>query len=176
MDEKKLIKRALTDREAFGEIVDLYYKEVFRYIYKRTFDRELSKDLTQETFLRALKYLNSFKGKTLFIFYLLRIATNLINDHFKNEKRLRDIKDKHLNSVSAKRDIRSDSYDYSFMFDYLKKLPEIQQTAITLVYFEDKNIKEAAIIMGKSYAVTRIILHSALSNLKKEIKKDIKNF
>ena len=176
MDEKELIKRALTDRSAFNEIVSLHYKEVFNYIYKRTLDRELSKDLTQETFLRALKYLHSFKGKTPFIFYLLRIATNLINDHFKNEKRLRNIKDKHLNFVSAKRDVQSDSYDYSFVFDCLKKLPEIQQTVITLVYFEDKSIKEAAIIMRKSYAVTRIALHRALNNLKKEIKKNIKNF
>ncbi len=46
MNEKKLIKRALTDRNAFYEIAHLHYKEVLTYIYKRTLDRELSKDLT----------------------------------------------------------------------------------------------------------------------------------
>ena len=83
MDEKELVKKAIKDREAFGEIVDIYYKEVIGYIYKRTFDKELSKDLTQETFLRALKYLGTYKGKSPFIFWLLRIATNVINLYYR---------------------------------------------------------------------------------------------
>jgi len=48
MDEKELVKKAIKDREAFGEIVDIYYKEVIGYIYKRTFDKELSRILPRK--------------------------------------------------------------------------------------------------------------------------------
>ena len=85
MDEKKLVQEALKDREAFSKIVDLYYKEIFGYIYKRTLDKEISKDLTQETFLKALKYLSSYKGKCPLSAWLLKIATNAINEHYRKE-------------------------------------------------------------------------------------------
>lgn len=85
MDEKKLVQEALKDREAFSKIVDLYYKEIFGYIYKRTLDKEISKDLTQETFLKALKYLSSYKGKAPLTAWLLKIATNAINEHYRKE-------------------------------------------------------------------------------------------
>ena len=52
MDEKKLVQEALKDREAFSKIVDLYYKEVFGYIYKRTLDKEIQKTLLRKNSLR----------------------------------------------------------------------------------------------------------------------------
>ena len=48
MDEKKLVQEALKDREAFSKIVDLYYKEIFGYIYNRTLDKEIQKTLLRK--------------------------------------------------------------------------------------------------------------------------------
>ncbi len=138
MDEKELIKRALSDRDAFGDIVNFYYREVFNYIYRRTFNKEDAKDLTQETFLRALKYLNSFKGRSPIIFWLLRIATNVTNDHFnkeiKNSRSLRQ-PSRILSDESTSFD---DFSDYAFLYKYIGELPPVQQTVITLIHFETK--------------------------------------
>ena len=170
MDEKELIKRALSDREAFSEIINLYFQDVFRYIYRRTFNKEDAKGLTQETFLRALKYLNSFKGRSPITFWLLRIATNVTNNHFnkkiKNSRSLRD-PPRILSDESTSFD---DFSDYASLYKYIGELPPVHQTVITLIHFENKTMKETALIIGRSVSQTRRIYHSALDNLRKKCK------
>lgn len=177
MDERELIKRALSNREAFSEIVNLHYREVFNYIYKRTLNKEASKDLTQETFLRAVKYLHSFKSKSPFIFWILRIATNVINDYFnkeiKNSKLIRGYSRVITDGLNNPSD---DFTDYSILYKYIMELPTIQQAVITLIHFENRTMKETALIIGCSVPHTRKIYHAALDNLKKKMEKDVKNF
>jgi len=173
MDEKELVKKAIKDREAFGEIVDIYYKEVIGYIYKRTFDKELSKDLTQETFLRALKYLGTYKGKSPFIFWLLRIATNVINLYYRkeiNENRfIKKYEETHSENTSI---LPTDNIDYSVIHEYIKTLPTIEQTVLTLVFFEHRDLKDVALIINRRENSTRKIYYRALNNLKKNTKID----
>jgi len=176
MDEKKLIQKALKDRESFSEIVSLYYKEIFKYIYRRTLDKELSKDLTQETFLRALKYLPSYKGKSLFIFWLLRIATNVINDHFRKEINENTFLKTTSNTYLNEQDSPEDQIDYEFIHKCMSKLSLREQAVITLIFFEHKNIKDAAFIIGKTANAMRRLYYRALIDLKKEIKKKCNNF
>ena len=145
MNEKELISGALNDRESYAQIVNLYYKETSNYIYKRTFDKEVAKDLTQETFLRALKYLPSFKGKSSFIFWLLKIATNLINNYYKKEIRSAKLL-KNYSKIELNNGLMPiDSNDCMFILDYIKKLSITQQTVITLIFFENKDLQEVAV-------------------------------
>jgi RNA polymerase sigma-70 factor (ECF subfamily) len=175
MNEKELISGALNDRESYAQIVNLYYKEISNYIYKRTFDKEVAKDLTQETFLRALKYLPSFKGKSSFIFWLLKIATNLINNYYKKEIRSAKLL-KNYSKIELNNGLMPiDSNDCMFILDYIKKLSITQQTVITLIFFENKDLQEVAVAIKRSVAVTRIVYYRALDNLRERIEKDIIN-
>lgn len=172
MDEKKLIQKALKDRESFSEIVSLYYKEIFKYIYRRTLDKEISKDLTQETFLRALKYLGSFRGTNPFVFWLLRIATNVINTYYRKEIKDNKLLKKSQETYSEEQNsFPDDTVDYKFIYEYINELSPREQTVITLVFFEHKSIKEVALIIGRAASTTKEIYYSALKNLKKEMKK-----
>jgi RNA polymerase sigma-70 factor (ECF subfamily) len=173
MDEKELVKKATKDREAFGEIVDIYYKEVLGYIYKRTFDKELSKDLTQETFLRALKYLDTYKGQSPFIFWLLRIATNAINVYYRkeiNENRfIKKYEGTHSENTSI---LHTGDVNYRVIHEYIKTLSTIEQTVVTLVFFEQKSLKDVALIINYSENSTRKVYYRALRNLKKKLEND----
>ena len=173
MDEKKLIQKALKDRESFSEIVSLYYKEIFKYIYRRTLDKELSKDLTQEIFLRALKYLPSYKGKSLFIFWLLRIATNVINDHYRKEINENTFLKTNKNIYYTEQDNPEDQIDYEFIHKYMSKLSLREQAVVTLIFFEHKNIKDAAFIIGKTVNATRRLYYRALNDLRKKNEKKV---
>ncbi len=53
--DRRLIKKIKkkSDRAAANELISIYYKEVYSYVYKQTVDKELSMDLTQEIFLLA---------------------------------------------------------------------------------------------------------------------------
>ncbi len=176
MDEKKLVQEALKDREAFSKIVDLYYKEIFGYIYKRTLDKEISKDLTQETFLKALKYLSSYKGKAPLTAWLLKIATNAINEHYRKEINentfLRTNKEIHY----PDQDNPEDQIDYELLHQCISELSLKEQAVITLMFFEHKDIKETAFIIGKSVSATRRLYHKALNDLREKVEKKCNNF
>lgn len=87
--ELKLIDRILnnSDRDAADELVSQHYKNIYKHIYINLKDEELSMDLTQETFIAALKGLGTFDaGKASFGTWLSRIADNKITDYFRSRQ------------------------------------------------------------------------------------------
>ena len=72
---------------AFGELFDRYYDVVFRYVLFRMGDRTLAEDVTQETFLRALRRISSvsYQGRDIGAWFVT-IARNLIFDHVKSSR------------------------------------------------------------------------------------------
>jgi RNA polymerase sigma factor (sigma-70 family) len=72
---------------AFSELFDRYYDVVFRYVLFRMNDRTLAEDVTQETFLRALRRITSvtYQGRDIGAWFVT-IARNLIFDHVKSSR------------------------------------------------------------------------------------------
>lgn len=84
-----LISRILNnnDRDAADELVTQYYKAVYKHIYIKLKDEELSMDLTQETFISALKGLGGFNiERASFKTWLTRIADNKVTDYFRSRQ------------------------------------------------------------------------------------------
>jgi RNA polymerase sigma-70 factor (ECF subfamily) len=52
--EEKLVERAKNSSEAFGELYDMYYDQIFRYALRRSADIDLANDVTSVVFLKAL--------------------------------------------------------------------------------------------------------------------------
>jgi len=76
--DSRLIERFKAgDREAFDRIVDRYRRDVYRIAYRMTANHEDADDVSQETFLRAYKALDSFRGDASLKTWLFRIAMNL---------------------------------------------------------------------------------------------------
>ncbi|MCS7022326.1 MAG: sigma-70 family RNA polymerase sigma factor [Gemmataceae bacterium] len=71
------------DRTAFAQLVERYWERLYRWLYQLTQDRHAAEDLTQETFLKALAGLNSFRLGSNFRAWLFRIGHN----NFVNRKR-----------------------------------------------------------------------------------------
>jgi len=79
-NEKDLIERAKTDREAFADLYNLLSRLVSNYVYRRTRDVHAMEDLVSNVFLIALRKLPRFRYRGVpFRFWLLRIATNEVN-------------------------------------------------------------------------------------------------
>jgi RNA polymerase sigma-70 factor (ECF subfamily) len=68
------------DLRAFEELVRLYQAEVFRFAWHLTRDRSLAEDITQETFLRAFRFINGYRGTQRFGSWLFAIARNCSMD------------------------------------------------------------------------------------------------
>lgn len=71
------------DRAAFARLVDRYWDRLYRWLYHLTRDRHAAEDLTQETFLKALAAIQSFRAGTNFRAWVFRIGHN----NFVNGKR-----------------------------------------------------------------------------------------
>lgn len=68
------------DLRAFEELVRLYQAEVFRFAWHLTRDRTLAEDVTQDTFLRAFRFIHGYRGGQRFGSWLFAIARNCSMD------------------------------------------------------------------------------------------------
>ena len=84
----ELVHRAQTgDAEGFGLLYDRYVDVVFRYLHHRVGDRATAEDFTSETFVRALRRIDSlsFQGRDVGA-WLVTIARNIVLDHVKSSR------------------------------------------------------------------------------------------
>ena len=85
--EKKLVEEAKKDPAAFGRLFEEYYPRILKYASFRTGNAEIARDVTSETFFKALKNLWQFRWMGYsFSSWLYRIAGNEINMYFRRLK------------------------------------------------------------------------------------------
>src|SRR5579884_1503611 len=97
VEEHGLIRTAqLGDRRAFAALVDRYWDRLYRWLYHLTHDRHAAEDLAQETFLKALRHLGSFRAGTNFGAWLFRIAHNAWVNQARGAARARQPVPEHL--------------------------------------------------------------------------------
>jgi len=89
-DEAALVRDAQRgDRPAAAALVERYWDRLYRWLYHLTHDRHTAEDLAQDTFLKALAHLQSFRAGTNFRAWLFRIAHNSWANHARSASRPR---------------------------------------------------------------------------------------
>jgi RNA polymerase sigma-70 factor (ECF subfamily) len=79
-DPRTLARARQGDLDAFEDLVRAYQADVWRFAYHLTRDRSMADDVTQDAFLRAFRFLKSFRGDSKFTSWLFRIARNCAMD------------------------------------------------------------------------------------------------
>ncbi|WP_239676570.1 sigma-70 family RNA polymerase sigma factor [Natronosporangium hydrolyticum] len=170
-----LVERAQAgESEAFGLLYDRYVETVFKFIYFRVGNRQLAEDLTSDTFLRALKRINSFtwQGRDLGA-WLVTIARNLVADHFKSgryrlEVATGDVLD------SDKEDRGPEGTPETVVVDHItnvtllsavKQLNPEQQECIVLRFLQGFSVAETAQAMGKNEGAIKALQYRAVRAL-----------
>ncbi len=182
-DEKELVQRAKKDKEAFGEIYECYYSQIFNYSLKRTANVKIAQDVTSEVFFSALKNLWKFRWQNISLsFWLYRIAANEISNYFrKNNKYVSLDKmtedgnfdpagttDLHAEYLEAQDQIERHQ-DFLKIQKVISGLPEKYQEALVLKYFENKKIKDISKIMGTKEGTVKSLIHRGLEKIKDEL-------
>lgn len=180
-NEKELIERAKKDPEAFSEIYDFYYPQIFGYVLKRVANVEVAKDITSETFFKCLKNIEKFKWRGIsFSSWIFKIASNEIANFFRKgkykpisfekiSKRLAFEKNPSKEILEAEEKLKKEK-DFLKLHQKISKLPILYQEVISLKYFEKKKIREIAEILGKKEGTVKSLIHRAIERLKKEMK------
>ncbi len=157
------------DKEAFGELYDIYLKPIFRYVYFKVGNREDAEDLTEQVFLKAWQYIDKYNSKkSFFSSWLYIIAKNQVIDHYRQNKKnieLEDwLKETHIQPEGQAK-VEQELLQKK-IFKKIKKLPEKQQEIIILKFFENLSNKEIAKIVNKPEGAIRILQYRALKKLK----------
>ncbi|WP_042454723.1 RNA polymerase sigma factor [Neobacillus dielmonensis] len=152
-------------------LVRRHYKLVYSFLYRMTGDKELTKDLTQETFIKLLKNISKYQPSADFKSWLLTLASNHAKDYFKS----RAHKDRLHTYELTNQDIRSEK-GVSSIFERnerrkeikqaLEHLPSYQREAILLKYFNDMKISEIAVVTNSSVPTVKSRLKQGLEKLK----------
>jgi len=179
--EKALVERAKNNTEAFGELYDKYYSQIFGYVLRRTANIDISQDVTSEIFLKALKKIGQFYWRGIpFSAWLYRIAANEIANSFRGKGRREALIEEVMNSTSlsdvsveveitqAEEELQKHE-EFLALHENIAKLPLKYQEVITLRFFEKKQLKEIGTILGKSEGTIKSILYRGLDRLRKHM-------
>ena len=86
-DQLYITKVINGDTNAFAYLVDSYKNMVYSLAYKMTKNREEAEEISQDTFIKAFKKINNFKGDSKFSTWLYRIAYHTSLDYLKKSKK-----------------------------------------------------------------------------------------
>jgi RNA polymerase sigma factor (sigma-70 family) len=143
------------NNEAFEILLSRYKSKVYSYIFIIVRNKELTEDIFQDTFIKAIatiqqgRYVESGK----FLGWINRIAHNLIIDHFRREKNENTVSSDGLeydvinNSKLSDKSIEDVMSNEQVMLDIVRLidfLPASQQRVIRMRFFEDLSFKEIA--------------------------------
>lgn len=174
MNEKALIKRCQRgERQAFDELIRLYYDYVSGFLLKNTADELLTEDLTQETFLKMIRSIEKFDpgGSAAFGTWLITIAKNCYIDHLrKNRIQLEDIDTLCLEDGRSVADEVERKLEYESLLAELEKLPPEQALAIKLKYVEDMTLAQIAERFGVQQKTIKSRIHDGTVKLRKRLK------
>lgn len=184
LNEEKLLKEIENDPHKFGVIYEAFYKNIFGYVFRRTTDYDAARDITAETFLKAYINIGKFKWRNVSILYwLYAIATNELNKYFYSRKYTPDslsrIHDEYgfdvtdyLNAETERIQLEENlekHKEFVRINMFIKKLDSKYQDVITLKYFEQKSIKEIALILDKKEGTIKSLLSRGIDKLRNNI-------
>lgn len=169
MEEKQLIQRARQgDALAAEQLVKSWYQPVFAYFYKNTGQYHLSKDLTQETFLRMVSALGSYRPWGSFRGWLFTIAANCLKNHWRTLSR-RPEELPLTDDCPQERDLLQQSARHQDLEAALTRLPPEQREAVILRYYHDFTIREIGRITGAGESTVKARLRYGLAKLRREL-------
>ena len=168
------------DAEAFGLVYDRYVDQIYRYLYYRVGSHALAEDLTSETFLRALRRIDSFTytGKDIGAWFTT-IARNLVTDHVKSSRFKLEVSTADMLDADQSNP-RDDGIETQVierlrdaaLLDAVRRLKPEQQECIVLRFLQGLSVAETSGVMGRSEGAIKQLQLRAVRALAKLLPED----
>lgn len=159
------------DTNAFSYLVDNYKSMVFSLAFKMTKNREEAEEISQDTFIKAYKNLNKFKGDSKFSTWLYRIAYHTSLDNLKKNKNnnstfeINEITFNQIQSVENILEGIERKERAKIMDACLNKLADEERSIIWMFYYDELSLKEIIKVTDLSEANLKVKLHRARKKL-----------
>jgi RNA polymerase sigma factor (sigma-70 family) len=157
------------DLQQVSALFDRYNKRIFNFLARMTMDREQAEDLTQNVFLRIIRYRTSYREGLKFQSWIYQVARNVFSDHYQAHKnKFADFVD-----VEQIRDAMSDTNETEdqdekerLLQRSMAMLSEEQRELLVLTRFQHMKYEDVAAIMDTTVANIKVKVHRAIAKLR----------
>jgi RNA polymerase sigma factor (sigma-70 family) len=170
------------DETALEFLINRHKSRLFTYIFLLIKDRELAEDVFQDTFMKVIKTLKtgSYNEEGKFLPWVMRIAHNLIIDHFRKSSKMRATRSTDEYDVFETLDLLEDNVEDKMVKDQIhqdirkmiEKLPPEQKEVLMLRAYEDMSFKEISDLTNVSINTALGRMRYAILNLRKMAEKN----
>jgi RNA polymerase sigma-70 factor (ECF subfamily) len=170
--EQQLVEYAKADSEDFKPLYNQYYEIVFRFVFQRTGNENLTSEVVSNVFFKVLKNLDKYEFRGLpFSSWVLRIAHNETVKAFRkgNDKRVVRLETEHLHNLISE---EANNYFEELKPALLKTLKEGDMQLIEMRFFEGRPFKEMADILEKKESAVKMKVYRILEKLKISLRKN----
>jgi RNA polymerase sigma-70 factor (ECF subfamily) len=174
VNEKTLIRGCQKgEKDAFEELIRMYYPYVSGFLLKMSRDKFLSEDLTQDTFLKMIRSIEKYdcSGTAAFGTWIITIAKNCYIDHLRrNRISFEDIDGLQLDGKTDPADQAAAEIQFAEVRSEVRNLPPEQGIAIRLKYEEDLTLEEIAKRFGVPSKTIKSRIHDGTVKLRKRLR------
>ena len=163
---------------SLSNLIERHQSQIYRFIYTKVKDKNLALDLAQDTFFKVIKSINAgrYQEEGKFLSWAMRIAHNLVIDHYRKLKRMPMQHEKAEYSIFAfmsdneytKEETMIQDHIYNHLHSLVKELPEDQLEVVHLRIFKELSFKEISEQTGVSINTALGRMRYALINIRKE--------
>lgn len=177
-EERQLIMDAKRDPDRFAALYEKYFYEVFMFCQRRVSDPTLASDLCSQTFLKAMLHLPSYEFKGVpFGAWLLRIASNEINQSFRKGSRNREVQldESHLRILAQDVEVPESSQNRQLLVDALNELTLEESQLIELRFFERLSFAAIAELYDITEANAKMKVYRILKRMRNHIAQRVRS-
>ncbi len=168
--EQRQIKAAKEgDLSALNDLIQSYYLEIYKYCFWHIKNKEQAEDITQETFYKAIRFLNAYKNNGTFRAFLYKIALNACIDH---QKKKTEMLDEHIPEIFFEESGFKQSEDTLDFEKFLIPLNDRQKELVILRFGQDLSFREIAEVTGSKLRTVQTEIRRSLKKIEKHTGKE----
>jgi RNA polymerase sigma-70 factor (ECF subfamily) len=173
VESRILVERVQAgDNAAFGELYARYSPIVMRFVSARVNNRTLAEDITSDTFVRAMRRIETFtwQGRDIGS-WLVTIARNLVSDHFASAHSRRELATEDVNDagpiqlVEGPEDVIVRSSEQARIRAAVALLGAEQRACVEARFLQGLSVSETADLLGRNDGAVRALQYRALRSL-----------
>jgi len=180
--EAVLVKQYIDgDEKSLSTLINRHQHKIFSFIFSKVYDKDLAEDIFQDTFIKVIRTLKrgKYNEEGKFLPWVMRIAHNLVIDHFRKSNRMPKFEGKGDfeildfmtdDDLNAERQIIKSQIETD-LHELIKELPQDQLEVLEMRIFKEMSFKEIAFKTDVSINTALGRMRYALINLRKIIEK-----
>lgn len=166
------IQAAQTDPAQFRVLYNRYFSPIFRFVFRRTADEDLTNDICSQVFLKAMQKLPGYQFRGVpFSAWLYRIASNEVTQHFRHTQKNRTVSMEETD-ISDMFDEMQEENNEQLRAQLLSILDDLKEKDLQLIemrFFEQRPFKEIADILEITESNAKVKTYRILDRLKKKL-------